>query len=114
MRVAGDTLANLSNLSRLLVPSAPSEGLVHDELPCELDEEIGEIKMVVNASNYEKVLDKEWRLLVPSISYQFPVISYETIAAPTQLLSLNVKKSINSLEYILLILTGFTYSVHTL
>ena len=101
MRVPGDTLAKLSNLSKLLVPSVRNNHLVRDEFNCELDEvigevKIGEIKMVVNALNYERVLDKEWRLLLPSISLQFPVISSPMTPAPAQLLSSNIKKSIFS------------------
>ncbi len=100
MRVAGDTLAKLSNLSKLLVPSVRNNHRVRrDDFNCDLDEvigevKIGEIKMVVNALNYERVLDKEWRLLLPSISLQFPVISSPMTPTPAQLLSSNIKKCI--------------------
>lgn len=91
MRVAGDTLANLSNLSKLI---HPSHDWSRDLDPVIGEVNISEVKMVVNALNYERALDKEWRLLMPSISLQFPVILNLILPAPAQLVVSNIKKSI--------------------
>ncbi len=103
MRVGGDTLAKLSNLSTLV--ERHQQRVVQEE--CELDDIMGDVsintmKMVVNASNYERILEKEWRLLLPSISLQFPVVTYTENVAPSLLLSLNIKKSITTTISLLL------------
>ena len=95
MRVGGDTLAKLSNLSTLV--ERHQQRAVQEER--ELDDIMGDVgintmKMIVNASNYERILEKEWRLLLPSISLQFPVVTYTENVAPSLLL--NIKKSITT------------------